>query len=156
MTRVPLADPTLDPFNGILAHLPDVASAWSSLERAFMSPDGLLPMELKEEARSEMAQLVGCVFCATVGAPPSQERPSPRQALASAFALQLANDYREIDDAMFEALREEFTNAEIVELVSWLCFKFGANMLGALWKLPPANDDQRRMYDDVLAAASVQ
>jgi alkylhydroperoxidase family enzyme len=61
-------------------------------------------------------------------------------------------DHRQIDDSTFEALREEFDEAEIVELLSWLCFKLGANVFGALMSFDPATDAQKEAYAEVVAA----
>ena len=47
----------------------------------------------------------------------------------------------------FEALRTQFSNEEIVELLAWLCFKYGSNLLGALVKLDPATPQEMVGYD---------
>ncbi|MEQ9005809.1 MAG: hypothetical protein RIE74_19810 [Pseudomonadales bacterium] len=41
---------------------------------------------------------------------------SPREAMALAYAEKLAVDHHSIDDAFFAALREQFDDAEILEL----------------------------------------
>ena len=48
-------------------------------------------------------------------------------------------------------LREEFDEREIVELVSWLCFKYGSNMFGALMDLVPASETEIASYADFVA-----
>lgn len=126
-----------DPFYGILAHRPEILRTWNELDKAFFGPSSVVDNQIKEEARRTLAQGVGCIFCASLGTP-RDEHPTAKEALAVAFAELVATDHHQIDDSTFEVLREEFTDAEIVELVSWICFKLGSNIFGALMKLNPA------------------
>ena len=147
MTRVPYFPPSelptdlaplgADPFYGILAHRPEILRSWNALDVAFFGPSSLVDNHLKEEARRTLAQGVGCRFCASLGTP-RPDHPDAREALAVAFAELVATDHHQIDDSTFAVLREEFSDAEIVELVSWICFKLGSNIFGALMKLAPA------------------
>lgn len=82
---------------------------------------------------------------------PSRLPPDPREAVAVAFAELLASDYRQIDESTFAMLREEFDEREIVELVSWLCFKYGSNMFGALMDLQPASETEIASYAEFVA-----
>lgn len=41
---------------------------------------------------------------------------TPREAIALEFAEKLATDHHNIDDSLFDRLREEFTEPEILEL----------------------------------------
>ena len=147
MTRVPYFPPSelptdlaplgADPFYGILAHRPEILRSWNALDVAFFGPSSLVDNHLKEEARRTLAQGVGSRFCASLGTP-RPDHPDAREALAVAFAELVATDHHQIDDSTFAVLREEFSDAEIVELVSWICFKLGSNIFGALMKLAPA------------------
>lgn len=134
-----------DPFYGILAHRPEILREWSALDRAFFGPSSKVDNHIKEEARRTLAQGVGCRFCASLGTP-RDEHPNAREALAVAFAEMVANDHQQIDDSAFDVLREEFTDEEIVELVSWICFKLGSNIFGALMKLVPATPTEIEGY----------
>jgi alkylhydroperoxidase family enzyme len=49
-------------------------------------------------------------------ADPEHGQFTPRERLALRFATLLAQDHHKIDDAVFDELREHFTDAEIVEL----------------------------------------
>jgi alkylhydroperoxidase family enzyme len=137
-------------YNAILAHRPELLEAWSALDDAFLGPSSTVPNEIKEEARRTLAQDAGCVFCASLGKP-ARYASDPQEALAVALAAQIANDHRQIDAATFEALREEFSEEQIVELVSWICWKLGSNILGALMALEPADESQVNAYADLVA-----
>jgi alkylhydroperoxidase family enzyme len=148
-------DPTVaelakDPFYGVLAHRPDILIVWAELDRVFFGPTSALPNTLKEEARRTLSQQVGCRLCASLGEP-RDEHPDHREALAVAFADLVAKDHQAIDDSTFRVLHEEFSEEEIVELVAWVCFKYGSNMFGNLMRLDPATDDQVRGYADFVA-----
>ncbi|MBI1728343.1 MAG: hypothetical protein HYR50_13865 [Candidatus Rokubacteria bacterium] len=41
---------------------------------------------------------------------------TPRETLALRFATLMAQDHRKLDDAFFSGLREQFSDAEIIEL----------------------------------------
>lgn len=134
-----------DPFYGIMAHRPEILRHWAALDAEFFGPSSKVNNRIKEEARRTLAQGVGCSFCASLGTP-HDEHPDSREALAVAFAELVATDHHQIDDSTFAVLREEFTEDEIVELVSWICFKLGSNIFGALMKLAPATPDQVDAY----------
>ena len=163
MPRVPAADPeTLpadltelghDPYYALLAHRPDILRAWNELDKVFFGPTSTVSNAIKEEARRTLAQGLGCKFCASLGTP-RDEHPDAKEALAVAFAELVEKDHREVDDSTFDVLREEFTDEEIVELVAWVCFKYGSNMFGALMKLAPATDDEVKGYADFVAAGA--
>lgn len=141
-----------DPFYGILAHRPEILRHWSALDAEFFGPSSRVENSIKEEARRTLAQGVGCRFCASLGEP-RDDHPSKREALAVAFAELVATDHHQIDDNTFAVLREEFTEEEIVELVSWICFKLGSNIFGALMHLEPATPEQVENYAAFAAGA---
>ena len=143
----PLVD---DPFYGILANRPEILSAWAELDKAFFGPSSKIPNAIKEEGRRTLAQDVGCVFCASLGEP-RPDHMDARESLAVALADQIAHDHKQIDAATFEALREEFSDEEIVELMSWLCFKLGSNIFGALMQLSPATEQEVAGYAEFVA-----
>lgn len=161
MPNIPAADPeTLpadltglghDPFYAILAHRPEILRAWNELDKVFFGSTSTVANEIKEEARRTLAQGLGCRFCASLGVP-RDEHPEAKEALAIAFAELVERDHHEVDEGTFKVMREGFSDAEIVELVSWICFKYGSNMFGALMKLAPATDDEVAGYADFVAA----
>jgi alkylhydroperoxidase family enzyme len=156
MSRVPASDRSPeDPFYSILGHRPEILEAWQHLDHVLLG-DGssTLPVALKEEVRRSLAQGIGCAFCASVGGdgrPSGGAVPDPKETLAVAIAEQIVENRGDIDDAMFGVLREEFDDRQIVELCAWVCFKFGANVLGSLMRLDPATAEQAEAYRKVLA-----
>ena len=136
-----------DPFYAILGHRSDILRAWHELDVVFFDSTSKVSNRIKEEARRTLAQGIGCRFCASLGTP-ADTHPEPKEALAVAFAELVANDHRQINGDTFDLLREEFTEEEIVELVSWICFKLGSNMFGALMALAPATPEQVQGYAD--------
>jgi alkylhydroperoxidase family enzyme len=154
VSRVPTSDLSPeDPFYSILGHRPEVLEAWQRLDHVLLGdPSSTLPVLLKEEVRRSLAQGIGCAFCASVGGLPEDTHPDPKETLAVAFAEQVIENRGEIDDAVFDVLREEFDDRQIVELCAWICFKFGANVLGSLMRLQPATAEQAGAYQKVLAA----
>lgn len=153
MPNVPAADPKalppdlleLDPWYAVLAHRPDIVRCWSDLDAVFFSPTSTVSNEIKEQVRRTLAQGLGCRFCASLGTP-RDEHPDTREALAVAFAELVKQDHRDVDESTFDVMREEFTDEEIVELVSWVCFSYGSNMFGALMNLAPATDSEIKAY----------
>jgi hypothetical protein len=70
---------------------------------------------------------------------PCDSPSDARSSLAASLGDQIAYDHTRINTSTFEELRHEFSDEEIVELASWLCFKFGSNVFGALMNLSPAS-----------------
>jgi alkylhydroperoxidase family enzyme len=147
MARITLSSIDADPYYRMLGNRPEILAAWAGLDKAMLGASSKVSVDVKEEARRALAQNVGCAFCATVGGKPSNGHSDPRTSLAVALANQIATDYTQIDDSTFEALRTQFSNEEIVELLAWLCFKYGSNLLGALVKLDPATSDEMVGYE---------
>ena len=147
MTRITLSSIDADPYYRMLGNRPEILAAWADLDKAMLGASSKVSVGVKEEARRALAQNVGCAFCATVGGKPSTGHSDPRTSLAVALANQIATDYTQIDDSTFEALRTQFSNEEIVELLAWLCFKYGSNLLGALVKLDPATSEEMVGYE---------
>lgn len=103
----------------------------------------ILPPDEREVARMRIAQLNACGACATFRAPSVLEAGiseemyehvheagtfpgySDRQRLAIEYAERMATDHRGIDDEMFERLRGEFTDAEILDLTMCISVYLG-------------------------------
>lgn len=148
MPHIKLSSIQADPYYRMIGNRPEILAAWSELDKAMLGPSSTVPVAIKEEARAALAQNVGCAFCATVGGKPSGDHADPKMALAVAVANQIATDYTQIDESTFDALRQEFSNEQILELLAWLCFKYGSNLLGAIAKLDPATDEEMAGYKD--------
>ncbi|OKH79594.1 hypothetical protein EB73_35500 [Mycobacterium sp. SWH-M3] len=157
MPRIKPTDRSTDSFYAVLGNRPEIADAWAALDKVLLTDNSsMLSTALKEEVRSGLAQGIGCQYCATVGGDHSTEDIDPRASLAGAFAEQVVNNLGNIDDSMFDVLRGEFSEDEIVELCAWICFKFGANVLGALMKLDRATEEQSSAYRELLDEAGAR
>jgi len=105
--------------------------------------DTTLDLEAFEAARLRIAQINGCLFCQDwrtdfdgkvvdagffdrVASWQEAEGLSDRTRLAAEFAERYALDHHGIDDAFFARLKEQYTDAELVELAmcigSWIAF----------------------------------
>ena len=122
------------------------------------APPGANPLqfsaltELKESVRRATASRVGCRFCATLGEL-EPEFDDAREALAVDLALAIAEDPRGVSDEQFAALRAEFSEDEIVELVCWICLvTVAGQMFGAVMDVRPATPDEAAAYQEALEA----
>jgi len=118
---------------------------WKALEEALVGPGSLLDSELKEQVRRTLAQRTGCAYCASLGGPADQ-RPDPTEALCVAFAEEVAEDHRAITDGQVAMLVEELGTAQTVELLTFICFEYAGQMLGALMGDEPASEDEKQAF----------
>jgi alkylhydroperoxidase family enzyme len=134
----------------VLGRRPEVLRAFGRLDNTVRF-HGILPMDLLEAVRRVTAGEVGCVYCASLGAPRT-EQPDSRTAVATAFAQLVAQDPAGITDSQFDVLREEFSDEEIVELVAYICFvSISGQMFGAVMGLEAADPDEAAAYQAALA-----
>ena len=138
-------------FNAVLAHRPEIATAWKRMDTVLHGDSSTLPYGLKENARRVLSAQAGCAFCNSFGEPETSDL-NAREQLAVRFADALIKDYRSIDESMMAAMREEFTEEELVEFVAWMCFKLGANVLGSVMKLEPASAEMKASAEQTHAA----
>jgi alkylhydroperoxidase family enzyme len=129
---------------------PEVATAfaayWELLHRG-----GTVPHEIKELGRLQIAQMIGCEFCARQTSPlaesitdeekqscalPDWEHPDPRTRAALHYARTLTLDDGR-DDEVYAELREHYTPAEIVELSAFFCLTMGGNRMAKSWGIEP-------------------
>jgi alkylhydroperoxidase family enzyme len=133
-----------------MAHNPEVAKAfadyWDLLRRG-----GSVPHEIKELARIQIAQMIGCEFCARQTSPlaasitedektscalPNWEHPDPKTRAALHFARTLTlDDGRDVQ--VYEELKKYYSNAEIIELSAFFCLTAGGNRMAKSWKIEP-------------------
>lgn len=145
MPRIAPANIDGNSYERVMAHRPEILGKWFELD-ALMRFTGLLDAELKEEVRRSLAPTVGCTFCSSL-AVAKAEYPDRREELAIAYA-QLLRDPKAIDDAMFDVLREEFTEEEIVELTCWSLFMIAAQGFGAVMGIPTATEQEVGVYEE--------
>ena len=129
---------------------PEVATAfaqyWDLLHRG-----GTVPHEIKELARLQISQMVGCEFCARQTSPaaesiteeermscalPDWEHPDPKTRAALHYARTLTLDDGR-DDEVYAELREHYTTAEVIELAAFFCLTAGGNRMAKSWGIEP-------------------
>ena len=115
----------------VMGRRPEILKAFARLDTTIRFK-GTLPLELKEAVRRATAGEVGCEYCQSLGEPRTDIVDS-QTGLAVAFAELVAKDPSNIDDSMFNVLKEEFTEDEIVELVAWITLvAIAGQMFGAV------------------------
>lgn len=134
MARIGFSDVEETAFGQLLGHNPEILRAWRELERTVYDAGSLGP-ELKEQVRSALAFGNGCEYCQAFGTRPSGVQPDPKISLALAFTDMFLQDHAAIDDSTFSVLREEFTDAQISELIAFICFVSAGQRVGAVLKL---------------------
>jgi alkylhydroperoxidase family enzyme len=131
---------------------PDVAKEfakyWDMLHRG-----GLVPHRIKELCRIQIAQMIGCEFCARQTSPaadiadeerlscalPNWEHPDAMTRAALHFARTLTlDDGRDIE--VYHELHQHYSSAEIVELSAFFMLTMGGNRMAKSWAIEPDND----------------
>jgi len=122
------------------------ANYWDMLHRG-----GSVPHAIKELARIQIAQMIGCEFCARQTSPlaasiteeektscalPNWEHPDPKTRAALHYARTLTLDDGR-DAQVYEELKEFYSNSEIVELSAFFCLTAGGNRMAKSWSIEP-------------------
>ena len=127
-------------FQAIRAHSPGVMRSFT-MSRQWLYHEGVLDFELKELLRAYIALSGECTYCSNQGiareinadkpqldklfSHETSDEYTPRQKLALRYTDAIMWDPARADDAMWEELRAEFTEPELVELGYWIGFTFG-------------------------------
>ena len=133
-----------------MAHNPEVAKAfatyWDLLHRG-----GSVPHEIKEIARIQIAQMIGCEFCARQTPPlaasiteeekrscasPNWKHPDPKTRAALHYARTLTLDDGR-DREVYQELKKYYSDAEIIELSAFFCLTAGGNRMAKSWSIEP-------------------
>lgn len=124
----------------------EFARYWDMLHRG-----GTVPHEIKELARIQIAQIIGCEFCARQISPlaasitqeekmscalPNWEHPDPKTRAALHYARTLTLDDGR-DAEVYKELQKFYTNAEIIELSAFFCLTAGGNRMAKSWSIEP-------------------
>jgi alkylhydroperoxidase family enzyme len=122
----------------------EFARYWDMLHRG-----GTVPHEIKELARIQIAQIVGCEFCARQTSPlassiteeekrscalPNWEHPDPKTRAALHYARTLTLDDGR-DKEVYAELKKFYSNAEIIELSAFFCLTAGGNRMAKSWSI---------------------
>lgn len=135
MARISFSDHGATPFQRLLGHSPEILADWNALGDRFDSSQ-TLSAECKEQVRRTLAFGNGCEYCMAKGKP-SEVQIDPKVSLAVAFADIVLKNHQNLDDRVFDVLREEFDEQEIAELCAYICFTTASQMFGAIMKLEP-------------------
>jgi alkylhydroperoxidase family enzyme len=127
---------------------PEVAKAfagyWDMLHRG-----GTVPHEIKELARIQIAQMVGCEFCARQTSPlaasiteeqktscalTNWEHPDPKTRAALHYARTLTLDDGR-DAEVYAELTKFYNYSEIIELSAFFCLTAGGNRMAKSWSI---------------------
>lgn len=127
-------------FQAIRAHQPGVMRSFTQT-REWIYHDGVLEFELKELLRAYIALSGDCTYCSNQGVAQeinrderqkdelfnyvTSDRYTHRQKLALRYADAIMWSPDQADAAMWQELRAEFSEAELVELGYWIGFTFG-------------------------------
>lgn len=136
-----------------MGHSPDVAAAFASYWEV-THRGGQVEHEIKELCRIQIAQMIGCDFCARQRssladeitdeeiqscALPNWEHADPRTRAALHYARTLTlDDGREAE--VYEELRKHYTNGEIVEMAAFFCLTAGGNRMAKSWGIDPREE----------------
>jgi len=145
------------------AHCPEMMMGMMGFAGA-MKSKRTLPDKLMELVRLRIAFFNQCRSCMAIRYTDavndgvtedlvcSLEKPAeaanltPAEKAAIDFGERMATDHLSIDDAVYDGLREHFSEAQIVELGMWAAFCVGFGRLAATWhmveELPAAFQDE--------------
>jgi AhpD family alkylhydroperoxidase len=150
----------------ITAHRPEIAAAFAAVVEA-INRSGTLPRRLIELIRLRIAFHNQCRICMsmrysdaihdglTEGMVCSLEKPADAEDLSAAeraalrFADLFATDHLSIDDAVYDDLRQYFTEGELVEIGYNCAVDVGLGRITATWDVTDhLPEGFRRPYDE--------
>ncbi|MCR8853719.1 carboxymuconolactone decarboxylase family protein [Lysinibacillus fusiformis] len=133
MTLIHLYDKGLTPFQQLLGYNEEIQSHWLQLGEA-VEKDGHLSAHLKEEVRKTLAQKNGCHYCQAKGIPDPQHYDE-KTAVCTGFAEAFLVTKGHTAPYVTAVLKEYLTEAEISELLAFICFTTAQQYFGALMQL---------------------
>ncbi|WP_026476832.1 carboxymuconolactone decarboxylase family protein [Alkaliphilus transvaalensis] len=137
MARISFSQEGFSPFQQLLGHNKHILEKWSSLDDClFNSPT--FPAELKEEVRRRLAFNNGCHYCMAKGKPSDQNQITNSKILIATEIADTVSKNHPITEESFHKLKMAFTNAEISELLAFICFVTASQKFGALLELQPS------------------
>jgi len=134
MTNIEFSNNGNTPFESLIGHNPKILKKWVILEESIFKDSSLGP-DLLEQVRRTLAFGNKCEYCMVKGGRPNLDKENQREQVATAFAELFALDHKAISKAHFNILKEEFTDAEISELCSFISFITSGQKLGRIYNL---------------------
>jgi alkylhydroperoxidase family enzyme len=123
-------------YSKVMGHVPHVLEPWERLEDVFFN-HSILPADLLEQVRRTLTLGHGCEYCQSKAGPPDGSHDSFRTSIAVGFAQMVMVDFKGIESREFAVLQEHFSDAEIVELVSFISFMWAGGMFGKIMAIKP-------------------
>ncbi|MCC8359083.1 carboxymuconolactone decarboxylase family protein [Salinimicrobium sediminilitoris] len=133
-TRIGLSKTGNTPFEKLIGHNPSVLEKWNELELALFNHTSL-DANLMEQVRRTLAFGNGCEYCMVKGGKPYFDIKDQKIQTATAFAELFAVDHSSIQEAHFRFLKEQFTETEIAELITFITFITASQRFGKVMNL---------------------
>lgn len=133
MALIPLHERGNTPFQQLLGYNGSILEYWNKLSHEF-EKDGRLPAKLKEEVRRTLAQKNGCLYCKAKGKPNPVDYDE-KTAVCTGFAEAFLAGKGQTSPNVTAVLKEYLTDAEISELIAFICFTTASQYFGALMQL---------------------
>ncbi len=111
MERISLSNVGDTKFQKLLGHNSDILHSWSTLEDTLYNK-GTLSAELKEQVRRTLAYGNECPYCMAKGRPDDVQK-AEEIGVAVTFAHTFVHDRKAIDDTMFHALKQYWTEKKL-------------------------------------------
>ncbi len=121
------------PFEKLLGHNKNLLKYWNNLSD-FLSSDGAISKELKEELRRLLAQQNGCQYCKAKGSP-TNKFLNEKSLLCIGFVEVYLKSKQNIPESSISLLKETMTDEEIIELITFVLFTTAQQHLGAILML---------------------
>lgn len=135
MTLIHLHEKGKTPFQQLLGYNENIQLHWSQLGTT-LEKDGYLSSTLKEEVRRTLAQQNGCQYCKAKGVPNPQDYDE-KTAVCTGFAEAFLATKGHTASYVTAVLKDYLTDAEISELLAFICFTTAQQYFGALMQLKP-------------------
>lgn len=133
MTLIPLHEKGETPFQQLLAYNQDIQAAWAQLGST-LEKDQWLSAKLKEEVRRTLAQKNGCKYCKAKGKPNPADYDE-KTAVCTGFAEAFLASKGQTSASITAVLKDYLSDAEISELLAFICFTTASQYFGALMQL---------------------
>lgn len=133
MTLIPLHETGETPFQQLLAYNQDIQAAWAQLGST-LEKDQWLSAKLKEEVRRTLAQKNGCEYCKAKGKPNPADYDE-KTAVCTGFAEAFLASKGQTSASITAVLKDYLSDAEISELLAFICFTTASQYFGSLMQL---------------------
>lgn len=119
-----------NPLTKLLGHNPELLKHWMTLLDSFYHHCDL-DRKLQEEVRRAVAYEIGCAYCMSHGCP-TQYIEDEKTKMAVDFAKKVVQTQRQITQSDIDLLKDHFSEKEISELSSFICYGIGLARFGTV------------------------